>query len=41
MANFFDNERANAEQEKHKSGKVLKTVLLGQAAHTPDDHREH
>lgn len=26
VANFFDNERANAEQEKHKSGKVLKTI---------------
>ncbi len=26
IANFFDNERANAEQEKHKSGKVLKTI---------------
>ena len=26
---------------RNASGKVLKTVLLGQAAHTPDDHREH
>jgi len=26
VANFFDNERNNAEQEKHKSGKVLKTI---------------
>lgn len=26
IANFFDNERANADQEKHKSGKVLKTI---------------
>lgn len=26
---------------RNASGKVLKTVLLGEAAHAPDDHREH
>jgi long-chain acyl-CoA synthetase len=26
---------------RNASGKVLKTVLLGEATHTPDDHREH
>jgi acyl-CoA synthetase (AMP-forming)/AMP-acid ligase II len=26
---------------RNASGKVLKTVLLGQATHIPDDHREH
>jgi long-chain acyl-CoA synthetase len=26
---------------RNASGKVLKTVLLGEVAHTPDDHREH
>jgi hypothetical protein len=26
---------------RNASGKVLKTVLLGEAEATPDDHREH